>query len=34
MWSVPSGDEEDRLKQLRVETPACQDMSLGAEELN
>jgi hypothetical protein len=27
-------DKEDRLSQLSLETPACQDMSLGAEELN
>jgi hypothetical protein len=35
--SVPRGykkDKEDRLRQLNFETPACQDMSLGAEELN
>jgi hypothetical protein len=37
MLSVPRGYEknkEDRLRQLSFETPACQDMSLGAEELN
>jgi hypothetical protein len=27
-------DKEDRLSQLSLETPACQDMNLGAEELN
>jgi hypothetical protein len=27
-------DKEDRLSYLSFETPACQDMSLGAEELN
>jgi hypothetical protein len=35
-WSMPSGyekDKEDHLSQLSFETPACQDMSLGAEEL-
>jgi hypothetical protein len=35
--SVPRGykkDKEDRLSQLSFETPGCQDMSLGAEELN
>jgi hypothetical protein len=35
-WSVPMGykkDKEDRLSQLRFETPAYQDMSLGAVEL-
>jgi hypothetical protein len=35
--SVPRGykkDKEDRVSQLNFETPACQDMSLGAEELN
>jgi hypothetical protein len=35
-WSVPRGykkDIEDRLSQLGFETPACQDMSLGAGEL-
>jgi hypothetical protein len=35
--SVPRGykqDKEFRLSQLSSETPACQDMSLGAEELN
>jgi hypothetical protein len=26
--------KEDRLKQLSSETPACQDMSFGAEALN
>jgi hypothetical protein len=26
-------DKEDRLSQLSFETPACQDMSLGEEEL-
>jgi hypothetical protein len=26
-------DKEDRLNQLSFETPACQDMCLGAEEL-
>jgi hypothetical protein len=34
---LPSGykkDNEDRLRQLSFETPACQDMILGAEELN
>jgi hypothetical protein len=33
--SVPKGykkDKEDRWSQLSFETPACQDMSLGAEE--
>jgi hypothetical protein len=36
-WSVPRGyetDREHRLSGLSFETPACQDMSLGAEELN
>jgi hypothetical protein len=35
--SVPRGyknDEEDRLRQLSYGTPARQDMSLGAEEVN
>jgi hypothetical protein len=35
-WSVPKGykkDKEDPLGQLSFETPACQDMSLGAVEL-
>jgi hypothetical protein len=35
-WSLPRSykkDKEDRLSQLSFETPACQDMSLGAEEL-
>jgi hypothetical protein len=35
--SVPRGykkDKEYRLSQLSLETPACQDMSLEAEELN
>jgi hypothetical protein len=35
-WSVPRGyklDNENRLSQSSFETPACQDMSLGAEEL-
>jgi hypothetical protein len=27
-------DKEDRLSQLSFETPACRDMSFGAEELN
>jgi hypothetical protein len=27
-------DKEDRLSQLSFETPACQDMSLGSQELN
>jgi hypothetical protein len=27
-------DEEDHLSKLSFETPACQDMNLGAEELN
>jgi hypothetical protein len=27
-------DKDDRLRQLSFETPTCQDMSLGAEELN
>jgi hypothetical protein len=34
--SVPRGykkGKEDRLSQLRCETPACQDVSLVAEEL-
>jgi hypothetical protein len=26
-------DKEDRLSQMSFETPSCQDMSLGAEEL-
>jgi hypothetical protein len=26
-------DKEDNLSQLNFKTPACQDMSLGAEEL-
>jgi hypothetical protein len=30
---VMKKDKEDRLSQLSFETPACQDMSLGAEEL-
>jgi hypothetical protein len=42
VWSVPRVYErtksEDATKEIRVEssfeTPACQDMSLGAEELN
>jgi hypothetical protein len=37
VWSVPRGyenDEGNRLRQLSFEMPACQDMSLGAEELN
>jgi hypothetical protein len=36
VWSVQSGykeDKEDRLSWSSIETPACQDMSLGAEEL-
>jgi hypothetical protein len=36
-WSLQRGykkDKEDRLSQLSFETPACQDMSLGAQELN
>jgi hypothetical protein len=35
--SVPRGykkNKEDRLSQLSFETPACQDMSWGVEELN
>jgi hypothetical protein len=35
--SVPRGykkDKVDRLSQLSYETPACQDMSFGAEKLN
>jgi hypothetical protein len=27
-------DKEDRLSHLSVETPTCQDMSMGAEELS
>jgi hypothetical protein len=37
VWSVPRGckkGKEDHLRQLSFETPACQDTSLGAEELN
>jgi hypothetical protein len=35
-WSLTKGykkDKEDRLRQSSFETPSCQDMSLGAEEL-
>jgi hypothetical protein len=35
--SVPRGykkDKEGRFSQFNFETPACQDMSLGAEEMN
>jgi hypothetical protein len=35
--SLPRGykeDKEDRLGQLSFETPACQNRSLGAKELN
>jgi hypothetical protein len=40
VFSVLSGsrgykmDKDDRLSRLSFETPACQDMSLKAEELN
>jgi hypothetical protein len=37
MRSVPRGykkDKEDRLSWFSFEKPACQDMNLGAEELN
>jgi hypothetical protein len=37
LQSVPRGykkDKEGRLSQLSFETPACHDMSLGAEDLN
>jgi hypothetical protein len=36
VWTVTRGykkEKEDRLYQSSFETPACQDMSLGAEEL-
>jgi hypothetical protein len=36
-WSVERGykkDREDRLSQLSFETPACQDICLGAELLS
>jgi hypothetical protein len=34
MPKVYKKDKEDRLSQLSFETPACQDMRLGAEEFN
>jgi hypothetical protein len=37
VWSMPRGYKkyiEDRLNQLSFQTPACQYMNLGAEELN
>jgi hypothetical protein len=37
MLSMPRSykkDKRDRLSQLNFETPVCQDMSFGAEELN
>jgi hypothetical protein len=36
-WSLPKGskkNKEDRLSQLSFETPACQDIRLGAADLN